>query len=118
MGVEFMFAALPAIVSTATLGVVGYVGKKVVSFLHDFKTEHSALIESQRNQLKASIVRTYQVSVGRGHITPLELDAVNREYDSYKALGGNHYVRTLVKRMNAEMRVEGEGIPETSHGER
>lgn len=108
---DFIWQALPAIISTVTLGVVGFVSKKVMDFMRVFKTQHAALMESQRNQLKASIVATYERVVARGWITPMELESVNREFDSYKKLGGNHYIHSLVRRMNEEIPVKGEPIP-------
>lgn len=108
---DFIWQALPAIISTVTLGVVGFVSKKVMDFLREFKAQHAALMESQRNQLKASIMATYERVVARGWITPMELESVNREFDSYKKLGGNHYIRSLVRRMNEEIPVKGEPIP-------
>lgn len=107
----FIWQALSAIISTVTLGVVGFVSKKVMDFLREFKAQHAALMESQRNQLKASIVATYERVVARGWITPMELESVNREFDSYKKLGGNHYIHSLVRRMNEEIPVKGEPIP-------
>lgn len=108
---DFIWQALPAIISTVTLGVVGFVSKKVMDFLCEFKAQHAALMESQRSQLKASIVATYERVVARGWITPMELESVNREFDSYKKLGGNHYIHSLVRRMNEEIPVKGEPIP-------
>lgn len=108
---SFLWQALPAIISAVTLGVVGFVSKKVMDFLHEFKTQHAALMESQRNQLKTSIVETYEMVVARGWITPMELECVNRDFDSYKQLGGNHYVHSLVRKMNEEIPVKGEPIP-------
>lgn len=108
---DFLWQAIPAIISTVTLGVVGFVSKKVMDFLRDFKQQHAALMESQRNQLKTSIVSTYERVVACGWITPMELECVNRDYDSYKKLGGNHYVHSLVRRTNEEIPVKGEPIP-------
>ena len=72
--------------------------------------EHGILMESQRNQLKAQIVRIYERAKERGYITHMELDTMNRLADSYFALGGNHYIHAVVKKANA-MPVGGEAIP-------
>lgn len=109
---DFLWQALPAIISTVTLGVVGFVSKKVMDFLREFKQQHATLMESQRNQLKTSIVSTYTECRTLNRIAPMELECVNRDFDSYKKLGGNHYVHSLVKRMNEEMDVVGEPVPE------
>lgn len=108
---DFLWQALPAIISTVTLGVVGFVSKKVMDFLREFKSQHTALMESQRNQLKTTIVATYERVMARGCITPLELECTNRDFDSYKKLGGNHYVHSLIRRMNEEIPAKGEPIP-------
>lgn len=108
---EFFWEALPTIISAVTLGIVGFVAKRVIEFMRVFKSQHEVLLESQRNQLKASIVGTYEECVERGHITPMELETVNREFDSYKALGGNHYVHSLIRRLDEEVPVCGEPLP-------
>lgn len=107
---DFVFAALPSIICAATLGIVGFVGRKVLAFIKDFKEQHKILMESQRNQLKASVVGTYEGACEKGFISPMDLETVNREYDSYKALGGNHYVHALIRHMN-EMEIRGQEIP-------
>ena len=65
------------------------------------------LLESQRNQLKASIVALYERAVERGYVTPMELDTANRMADSYFELGGNHYVHAVIARLN-EIEIRGE----------
>lgn len=68
-------------------------------------------MESQRNQLKADIVKLYEQAKSRGDkITYMELDALNRLADSYFALGGNHYIHTIVAKAN-KMDLIGEVIP-------
>lgn len=108
---DFLLEALPAIISAVTLGVVAFLARRVVEFMRVFKVQHEVLLESQRNQLKAHIVEIYERAMERGYITPMELETVNREYDSYKALGGNHYIHSLVRRLNEEIPVRGEPLP-------
>lgn len=74
---DFIFSALPGIISTITLGVVGVVAKKVTDFMRVFKEQHEVLLESQRNQLKDRIVQIYEQAVAHGFITPMMLDIVN-----------------------------------------
>lgn len=81
--------------------------------------QHTILMESQRNQLKAQIVEIYERAKSRESdqswnkpwvISFMELDTLNRLADSYFALGGNHYIHSIVKKAN-EMAVGGEEIP-------
>lgn len=127
---EFMAGAMPSIISAICIGALGYACRSLVGFnkehgevmqishetsekLDSLLAEHEALMESQRNQIKAQIVNVYQVSCSRGYITPMELDTVNRMADSYFALGGNHYIHSIIKRLNEETQVVGEPLPET-----
>lgn len=125
--VEFLFGILPTIVGGLLLAAATWLLRKIVRLLNDFrhehadllkvkeefeafKKEHEALLESQRNQLKADIVRIYEAAKERGIITYMELDTLNRLADSYFALGGNHYIHSVVKKANA-MPVGGEEMP-------
>lgn len=107
---QFLFDALPGIIGAVTLGLLGFISKKVADFLTAFKTEHSILLESQRNQLKAQIVQIYETATTRGYISHMELDTLNRLADSYFALGGNHYIHCVVRQANA-LPIGGEEIP-------
>ena len=102
-----VLAALPAVESGATLLVVSWAAGRAAKFMRGFEGEHRALMESQRNQLKASIVDRYERASERGYVTQIELESANRMYDSYKQLGGNHYVKALVSQMN-QMDARGE----------
>ncbi|WP_165247453.1 hypothetical protein [Adlercreutzia sp. ZJ141] len=102
-----LIQALPAVISAATLGVAGFLARKVTTFLKEFQEQHDALMESQRCQLKASIVREYEECEGRGYITPMELDTLNRRADSYFKLGGNHYIHAVVRHANEDLEVRG-----------
>lgn len=108
---EFLWAVMPSIISAVILGVVAYTSKKIIKFIRVFRGEHKVLMKSQRNQLKASIRSAYEKAQALGWISPMELETVNSEYDSYKALGGNHYIHTLIKRLNESTPIKGEEIP-------
>lgn len=95
---------------------------ELIGIIPKFKSlmeQHAILMESQRNQLKAQIVEIYERAMSRkddpnwNHpwlISYMELDTLNRLADSYFALEGNHYIHSIVKRVN-EMEVGGEEIP-------
>jgi len=107
---EVFTPAFPGIVSGLTLAVVTALAAYMRKELGDFRKEHKILLESQRNQLKASIVQIFEKAQERGWITAMELESLNRMADSYFALGGNHYIHAVVKQAN-EMPIRGE-IPQ------
>lgn len=104
---EFLFDALPGLISTVTIAVLSWIATRVNKLM----SEWEVLRESQRNQLKAAIVDLYERSVERGYITPMELDTLNRMADSYFALDGNHYIHAVVRRANEDLKLKGEAIP-------
>ena len=87
-------------------GLAGYTARQV----HGLRGQYAALVTSQRNQLKDSIVRSYEEARARGFFTALELETLNRRADSYYELGGNNYVRALMEHANS-MPIQGE-IPD------
>lgn len=122
---DFALAAVPSVLATVAVGLMAKISKSLVSFTHEHSdlmamkgaidkmaSEHEALMECNRNQNKNEIVGLYQGAVQRGYITPFELDCANRLADSYFELGGNHYIHALIGRMNDEMPIVGEPIPE------
>ena len=114
--VEFLFGILPTIVGGLLLAAATWLLRKIVRLLNDFRHEHADLLkvkeefEAFKKELKADIVRIYEAAKERKYITYMELDTLNRLADSYFALGGNHYIHSVVKKANA-MPVGGEEIP-------
>lgn len=105
---ELLLKALPTIISAVCLGVMSWTAKKMLGVLKEF----TVLKQSQQDQLKAAIVEKYEAVQERGYITPLSLDTVHRMADSYFALGGNTYVKALVKHMDNDMEIRGIPIPD------
>lgn len=112
---EMFFQALPAIISAALPAIISAVTIALMSMItvrvRQLSDQWGVLRESQRNQLKASIVALYERATERGHITPMELDTLNRMADSYFELGGNHYIHAVIKRANDDIEIQGEPIP-------
>ena len=52
-------------------------------------------------------MRTYSEAQERGYITAIELDTLNRQAESYWALGGNSYIKALVHHANNDMEIHG-----------
>lgn len=79
----------------------------------DYSLTHEALIDSQRTQIKNTLVHVYNTSKEKGYILATELEVANRLADCYYKLGGNSYIHILMKHLNAdaEIKIVGE-IPE------
>lgn len=121
--VPSIFSGLVLLVVGGAIGVFGKTFARVFSFNNEHKElleiknqfetlieEHHALMECNRNQNKAMIVSRFEEAKARGGIvTPMELDTANRLADSYFELGGNHYIHSVIKQMNA-MEIIGEPI--------
>lgn len=102
---------LPSVISGITLAIVTALARYVHLVMKEMRQEWAALRESQRNQLKASIVRSYEEAQRNGYITPMELETMNRRADSYFALGGNNYVHALIDNANHKLVIRGELPP-------
>jgi hypothetical protein len=106
-----------SVLSACILGVMGYYGKHIAESIHALKADLGTLKNSQRQQLKASIVRSYNEAESHGGvITATELETMHRRYESYTQLNGNSYVEALMRKADAEFHVAGE-LPEVVHHE-
>ena len=76
------------------------------------KNDFESLKKSQRQQIKAQLVSTYESCLRKGYITPMKLDTSLRLFESYVDLGGNTYIETLMNRLKTEMPIENEHIPD------
>ena len=52
--------------------------------------------ESNRNQIKTTIVKEYNYFTRQGWIDNYSLDCIERLYDSYRKLNGNSYIKDLM----------------------
>lgn len=105
-----IFAIAASIISGVTLLIVGWVSRKLSKFIHEFQTEHKALIESQKDEIKGQIIAIHARASERGYITHTELEYVNDKYIHYQNLHGNTYVGSLVDQCD-RMEVRGTPIP-------
>lgn len=94
------FTIFTSVISTILCAIITGLFARMRLEFKNFTHEHKTLLESQRNQLKYTIVLAYNRAMERGYITNIELDCVNRMADSYFALGGNNYVHALIGRIN------------------
>lgn len=104
---EQLVAALPGIISAVVLGVVAKLAKEMRAFFG----EHRLLMENARNDDKSHIVAIYERAKERGYVTPMELETCNRQYDSYKKLGGNSYIAAIMHDLNEHTAIVGMPIP-------
>ncbi len=102
-----MPAWVNSIISGLTLAVVSGLASYCKRSFAAQRKEFDALKESQRNQLKASIVRSYDEARERGYVTAAELDTMHRSAESYWALGGNSYIHAIMSHADT-MEVRGE----------
>lgn len=106
------YQVFTSVLSGCCLAVVTWLAHRVTKQLDGFNTSWEVMKKSQRDQLKASIVRSYEEAREQGYIKATELDTLNRRAESYYALGGNNYIHAVVAQANA-MEIRGE-IPEMS----
>ena len=100
-----------AIANSLLVAIVTSVAGYTVRVLKGMSSEWEVMREAQRNQLKASMVRSYEDALNKGYITHMELDTMNRRKESYEKLGGNSYIHTIVDKANHDLDIRGE-IPE------
>ena len=94
------WAIAQSVLSACTLALITAGATWAKKRFDDFQADFGALKESQRNQLKASIVKTCNEAFDQGFILATELETLNRRADSYWQLDGNSYVRTLIDHVN------------------
>ena len=105
---ELVLVAVPSILSAVALGILGWLGTRFNRFL----SEHRLLLETERNDIKAQIVDRYETAKMRGYITPMELETMNRLYDSYAKLKGNSYISAIISDANNNIPKMGMSIPD------
>ena len=64
-----------------------------------FEKDLNMLIESDKNDIKQSIVRDYHTFTKKGWIDDFSLDTILLRYTDYKKEGGNTYIDTLVSEL-------------------
>lgn len=102
MGFTAMLAAaMPSLISAVSVALITVVSKRLTRMVRDTQADWAILKESQRNQLKNQIVVRVEAAQERGSITPYDLESVMRMAESYYGLGGNSYIHSVIKRLEA-----------------
>lgn len=99
--VALLASAVPSLISAVGVALITLVSKRLTRMVRDTQEDWAILKESQRNQLKNQIVVRAEAAQERGSITPHELESVMRMADSYYGLGGNSYIHSVIKRLDA-----------------
>lgn len=74
----------------------------------DLKRGHESLVESQRTQIKNTLVHVYETAREHEYIRATELEVANRLAECYYKLGGNSYISTIMKHLNSDFEIIGE----------
>lgn len=61
---------------------------------HDKTLER--LIQSDKDDIRADIVKQHHYFITKGYIDDFSMDAIEKRYDHYKAEGGNSYISDLM----------------------
>lgn len=59
------------------------------------------LIQSDKDDIRADIVKQHHYFITKGYIDDFSMDAIERRYDHYKQEGGNSYITDLVHDLRA-----------------
>lgn len=59
------------------------------------------LSDSNRNGIKAWLVKTYYESLDEAYVDDFTKDLIEKRFDDYKKLGGNSYIEQLVNKMRS-----------------
>ena len=108
--------AFSTIISGLTLAAITAFASFTSRQFKRIGAEYDALVSSQRNQLKASIVRIYEDALAQGYITAMSLETLNRQADSYAVLHGDTYIETIRSHANTGLEIRG-SIPPYKHPE-
>ncbi len=108
-------AIIQSVLSACILGLMGFYGGHIVETVRHVHDDMDALKESQRNQLKTSIVKTCNEALAQGWIYATELETLLKRFETYCRLGGNSYVAALIEAVK-KLPIRGE-LPEAHHEE-
>ena len=94
---EIILKSILTIVGFVITGLLGYFTAKVKSY----KEKDSRQEEALKCLLRSSITSKYYVYSEMKEIPYYEKENIDRMFEQYKKMGGNSYVDTIVKEINA-----------------
>lgn len=94
---EIVLKAILTIVGFVITGLLGYFTAKIKSY----KEKDSRQEEALKCLLRSNITSKYYVYSEMGEIPYYEKENIDIMFEQYKNMGGNSYVETIVKEINA-----------------
>ena len=94
---EIILKSILTIVGFVITGLLGYFTAKVKSY----KEKDSRQEEALKCLLRSSITSKYYVYSEMKEIPYYEKENIDRMFEQYKKMGGNSYVDTIVREINA-----------------
>lgn len=94
---EIVLKAILTIVGFAITGLLGYFTAKI----KNYKEKDSRQEEALKCLLRSNITSKYYVYSEMGEIPYYEKENIDIMFEQYKNMGGNSYVETIVKEINA-----------------
>lgn len=94
---EIILKSILTIVGFVITGLLGYFTAKVKSY----KEKDSRQEEALKCLLRSSITSKYYVYSEMKEIPYYEKENIDRMFEQYRKMGGNSYVDTIVKEINA-----------------
>ena len=94
---EVILKIILTTVSFITTGLLGYFSAKVKSYKKKDLNQEEAL----KCLLRSNITSKYYVYSEMGEIPYYEKENIDHMFEQYKKMGGNSYVDTIVKEINA-----------------
>lgn len=94
---EIILKSILTIVGFIITGLLGYFTAKVKSY----KEKDSRQEEALKCLLRSNITSKYYVYSEMKEIPYYEKENVDRMFEQYKKMGGNSYVETIVREINA-----------------
>jgi hypothetical protein len=94
---EVILKVILTAVSFITTGLLGYFSAKVKSYKEKDLRQEEAL----KCLLRSNITSKYYVYSEMGEIPYYEKENIDRMFEQYKKMGGNSYVDTIVREINA-----------------
>ena len=94
---EIVLKAILTIVGFVITGLLGYFTAKIKNYKEKDMRQEEAL----KCLLRSNITSKYYVYSEMGEIPYYEKENIDIMFEQYKSMGGNSYVETIVKEINA-----------------
>ena len=87
---EWLFGVLGTVLSGITVAAIGIIGKMLMTFIKEQRSENERSKQFERSMQRAEIIRYFRIVVEQGMpISPEELSHLESCYEAYHENGGN-----------------------------